>query len=222
MTFQRARRPEHKQQRYEAILAAARELALRDGVRAVSLADIAGAVGMHKSALLRYFETREEIYLRLAVADWGDWVSAMRAALAPLPSGSVQGVASAFATTLAERPLLCDLLTHAPLNLERNVSMDAVRGYKRAAHAAVTDVVTAVRTILPDLSEDGTLDLVGAVGMVAASLWQMSHPPQLLADLYEQEPELGHANLAFEPSITRMAETMILGIRARESNAPVQ
>jgi len=217
VTFQRARRPEHKQQRYEAILAAARELAVREGVRAVSLADIAGSVGMHKSALLRYFETREEIYLRVAATDWGDWAAAMRAALAELSPGADTGVAAAFASTLAERPLLCDLLTHAPLNLERNVSMDAARAYKHAALGAMAEVVAAVRAVLPELSDAAAFDLVAAVNTIAAGLWQVCHPPALLADLYEREPELGHANLPFEPTIIRLTETMILGLRARES-----
>src|ERR1700688_1590795 len=76
-TFQRARRPEQKQQRQEAILSAARELALRDGVRAVSLAGIAAMARIDKSALLRYFETREQIFLELTAREWGPWVRAL-------------------------------------------------------------------------------------------------------------------------------------------------
>src|SRR5258706_3374562 len=79
--FQRARRPEQKQQRQDAILDAARELALRDGVRAVSLADIAARVGIHKSALLRYFETREQIFLELTAQAWREWTAALHAEL---------------------------------------------------------------------------------------------------------------------------------------------
>ncbi|HEX3832654.1 MAG TPA: helix-turn-helix domain-containing protein, partial [Solirubrobacteraceae bacterium] len=62
-TFQRARSAENKAHRRETILTAAAQLAARDGVRQVTLTDIADAVGMHKSALLRYFETREQIFL---------------------------------------------------------------------------------------------------------------------------------------------------------------
>ncbi|MEV1248540.1 helix-turn-helix domain-containing protein, partial [Nonomuraea sp. NPDC049750] len=51
-----------------AILAAARELALRSGVRTVSLCAVAAAVGLAKSNVVRYFGTREEIYLELAGA----------------------------------------------------------------------------------------------------------------------------------------------------------
>ena len=63
--FVRARRPEHKQQRREAILAAARALALERGVRAVTLGDLADSVGLAKSNVVRYFGTREEIFVDL-------------------------------------------------------------------------------------------------------------------------------------------------------------
>src|SRR6266487_5598894 len=99
MVFQRARRPEHKQQRYDAILAAARALALQNSVRDVSLADIAAEVGMHKSALLRYFTTRDEIYLHLAARDWQDWAEAIARALADAPTGSTGDVAGALTRT---------------------------------------------------------------------------------------------------------------------------
>jgi AcrR family transcriptional regulator len=51
--FVRARRPEQKRQRREAILAAARELAIEAGVRNVSLGGVAAAVGLAKSNIVR-------------------------------------------------------------------------------------------------------------------------------------------------------------------------
>src|SRR5579862_5917977 len=87
-TFERARRPEQKLQRRDAILRAAGELALRAGVRNVSLADIAARVGIHKSALLRYFETREQIFLELTAAAWRDWIGALHAGLDEAPQGA--------------------------------------------------------------------------------------------------------------------------------------
>src|SRR5258707_14513545 len=128
--FQRARRPEPKQQRQDAILDAARELARRDGVRAVSLAGIAAEVGIHKSALLRYFETREQIFLELTAEAWRDWARALHAGLDAASAGSAALVADVFARAFADRPLFCDLIAHTPLSLERNVSPEAVRPYK--------------------------------------------------------------------------------------------
>src|ERR1700753_2346790 len=96
-TYQRARRPEQKRERQAAILDAARALALRDGVRPVSLADIAAQVGMHKSALLRYFETREQIFLELTAQAWQEWAAALEAAFADVPPGDPARVAAVFA-----------------------------------------------------------------------------------------------------------------------------
>src|SRR5450755_3301471 len=95
--YQRARRPEQKQQRQNAILGAAGDLALRDGVRAVSLADIADRVGIHKSALLRYFETREQIFLELTARAWRDWLGALLAGLEDAAPGDAGLVADVLA-----------------------------------------------------------------------------------------------------------------------------
>jgi AcrR family transcriptional regulator len=137
--FQRARRPEQKLQRQDAILGAARDLALRDGVRNVSLADIAARVGIHKSALLRYFETREQIFLELTAEAWRDWARHLHARLDAAPTGSARLVADVFARSFSDRPLLCDLIAHTPLNLERNVSPEAVRRYKRTSLGVVNE-----------------------------------------------------------------------------------
>src|SRR6201996_2297075 len=87
-SFQRARRPEQKEQRREEILAAAAALARRDGVRAVSLSDIARAVDIHKSALLRYFETREQIFLELTAREWRDWEAEVTTAFGDIAAGA--------------------------------------------------------------------------------------------------------------------------------------
>ncbi|MEV5593624.1 TetR family transcriptional regulator [Streptomyces sp. NPDC052496] len=83
----RARSPEAKRARETAILDAAARLATAHGIRSVTLTDIAAEVGMHKSAMLRYFDTREEIFLRLAATGWVEWSQAVRGQLADVPPG---------------------------------------------------------------------------------------------------------------------------------------
>src|SRR5580692_8589715 len=107
--FQRARSTAAKEQRETAILAAARALGAERGIRQITLTDISEAVGMHKSALLRYFETREEIFLRLTADGWRDWSAALRAELEGLAAPAPAAVAGAFARTLTARGLFCDL-----------------------------------------------------------------------------------------------------------------
>jgi AcrR family transcriptional regulator len=209
--FQRARRPEHKAQRVEAILAAARTLALRDGVRSVSLTDIAAEVGIHKSAVLRYFETREEIYLRLTAEGWREWVDAVRTGLA---GTGPDALTTALTSTLADRPLFCELLAHASLHLERHVSTQAVRDFKLTSLAAVDELLTVAGHAVPALGPDGGIDLVAGVTALAASLWQTSHPPETLAELYRSDPRLAHAAMDFPVRLHHLTHALITGLAA--------
>jgi AcrR family transcriptional regulator len=215
--FQRARRPEQKRQREAAILEAARRLALRDGVRNISLADIAADVGMHKTALLRYFGTREEIYLNIATEAWREWPKALADSLGELARGDVPGIAKAFAASLEERPLLCDLLTHAPLNLERNVSLTAVLTFKLAAITGGKTLTDAVRKVLPTLTEDDGNELLVGITTLAAGLWQLSHPPPNVAKLYVEHPAMSHTSIEFVSAITRLTETLTFGLLAKRA-----
>jgi AcrR family transcriptional regulator len=213
-TFQRARRPEQKQQRQDAILDAARELALRHGVRNVSLADIADQVGIHKSALLRYFETREQIFLELTAQAWRDWVRALHAELdgaSPGSAGSAALVADVVARSFADRPLLCDLIPHTALNLERNVSPDGVRRYKLTSLGAVSDAAGLVHRVLPDLTAEECLEFISVMANLAGSLWQISNPPPALAELYASDPELAHARVDLAPRLRRTAMVLLAG-----------
>jgi AcrR family transcriptional regulator len=212
--FQRARRPEQKEQRREAILAAAGDLARRDGVRAVTLSEIARAVGIHKSALLRYFETREQIFLELTGREWTAWQEATTTALTALVPGDPDAVATTLATSFVERPLLCDLIPHTALNLERHVSVEAVHAYKLISLGAVGAVATALAVPLPDLTDDQRLELVSYVALLAGSMFQIATPPKPLADLYEREPALGHSLLDLDARLTRATQVTIAGLEA--------
>jgi AcrR family transcriptional regulator len=55
-----------KELRKSALLYAARELGLEQDVHAVALTAVTARVGLHLSALRRYFESREELPLELA------------------------------------------------------------------------------------------------------------------------------------------------------------
>ncbi|WP_433513186.1 TetR/AcrR family transcriptional regulator [Nonomuraea sp. CA-143628] len=207
--FLRARRPEHKQQRREAILAAARELALRSGVRTVSLRAVAAAVGLAKSNVVRYFGTREEIYLELAAEEWQGWKEAvterLRAAAGP------GDVVDALAETLEARPLMCDLLGYAAASLEHNVSLEAARAFKVVLLGVGADVGAEVARAT-ELTEGEGLELVGAATGLAGFLYPMAHPPPVLAELYAQEPGIAAGRPPFLPTLKRAIAAFLAGL----------
>src|ERR1700761_6926153 len=235
-TYQRARRPEQKLERRDAILGAARELALRDGVRAVSLAGIAARVGIDKSALLRYFETREQIFLELTTREWAPWVRALHdgldgaapgaadatAVAAAMAAGSpamaagstdtADRVADVVARSFGERPLFCDLLAHTPLNLERNVSPEAVRGYKLISLGAVGEAADVVHRVLPDLTEQECREFISVIASLAGNLWQIANPVPALAAMFAADPALALACVDLVPRLRRTAEILLAGL----------
>ena len=210
--FRRARSAEAKQQREEAILAAARRLGAERGIRQVTLTDIADAVGMHKSAMLRYFETREQIFLRLTADGWRDWSAALRSSLGPLPSGAPpEATARAMAESLVARPMFCDLLAQAPLNLERNVSVDSVRAFKLVTLDEVR-AISADLTRLLGLTEQQAVDVIATATSLAGALWQMATPGPEIQDLYRSDPRLAHAAVEVGPRLTRVLTALLTGL----------
>jgi AcrR family transcriptional regulator len=211
--FQRARSPEAKQRREDAILAAARSLGAERGIRQITLTDIADTIGMHKSALLRYFETREQIFLRLTAQDWQEWSAALRAELERIDgSPTAEAVAAAFSTTLADRAMFCDLLAQAPLNLERNVSLEAVRAYKLGTHHQVDAIVEVMRGLLPSLTQRDCIDVIATATSLSGAFWQMANPPPEVAALYRSDARLAHAVFEIEPRVRRVLTAMLKGM----------
>jgi AcrR family transcriptional regulator len=200
--FQRARSTAAKRQREASILDAARQLGAERSIRQVTLTEIAEAVGMHKSALLRYFETREEIFLQLTAEGWREWSGSLRAELAMLTDPTPASIAALFAGSLAARGGFCDLLAQAPLNLERNVSVE------------LDAIVTAVQRLLPALVESDAIDLIATATSLSGAFWQMATPGPEIADLYRTDPRLGHAVVDVEPRLQRILTALIKGLLA--------
>ncbi|MFF4623026.1 TetR/AcrR family transcriptional regulator [Nonomuraea jabiensis] len=215
--FVRARRPEHKQQRREEILAAARDLALASGVRNVSLGAVAEAVGLAKSNIMRYFGTREEIYLILAAEEWRQWAAAVTARLETSPDdvapdgGAADGVAAVLAGTLADRPLLCDLLSQTATTLEHNVSIEAARTFKRAILAVIADLGAQVARATGLTVNEG-VELVAAATALAGILYHVANPSPMLAELYAQDPDIAATRPDFLPTLTRALKALLAGL----------
>jgi hypothetical protein len=62
-------------------------------------------------------------------------------------------------------------------------------------------------------------DLIAAVTALAASLWQYSHPPEVLAELYVTDPRLAHAATDFTPRLEHLTHAVILGLTGESGQA---
>ena len=103
------------------------------------------------------------------------------------------------------------LFAQTPMNLERNVSVDAVRAYKLAVGDHLDRIASAARGALPALGDDAARDLVAVATSLAGTFWQISTPPPEIAALYRADPRLGHALVDFEPRLSRILTAYLEG-----------
>src|SRR5690242_14302688 len=115
-TFQRARSEEQREIRRRAILDTAAAMLDEMPAGALTLNELSRQVGLAKSNVLRYFESREAILLELLDRDWQQWTATLPEQLTasvspdapPIQRG--QEFAAVLAHSLAQHRVLCDLL----------------------------------------------------------------------------------------------------------------
>ena len=207
--FTRARSPAQKAQRRDDILAAARRLAAEHGVPAITLGDLADEVGLAKSNVVRYFGTREEIFVELCIDEslvLRDLVvERLAAAAAP---GHVAGVV---ADAVAGAPVFCEVVGLLPTHLEHNVSFDAALRLKVTTAGVLDDLRVALVAAVPGLDPADAARALGAVVLLASGLWAMARPSSVVREVYAARPDLGSALAAdaAEGSVREQLEPVV-------------
>lgn len=212
---QRARSQADKELRKTALMAAARELALERGVREVTLTAVTAHVGLHPSALRRYFESRDELLLELAEHGWEEWRDELVAGLGDSRGLAPAELADVVSGSLERLPLFCDLLTHVVLSLEGAVRLERARRYKLAATAAYDAMIEALVGADAGLGRQGAQTLLTAAMSGAAYLFQLSRPTATLRELYAEEPRWAHDALRFRARLTALLTAVARGARER-------
>ena len=214
--FQRARSPEHKQQRRDAIVEAAAGLLAEHGLDGVTLTAIAKEAGLSKSNLYRYFESREHILLDLMQDDWTEWVEAIETALRPRAEGpwTAEEVARVMVQVTVERPRLCELISVLNSVLERNVSEEAVLAFKTRGIGLAMRHVVAMHAALPNLSLESAIAFMKGMFVLLAGLWPAAHPPEVVRKVM-QRPEFQPMCVDYQDTLHTSAAAMLRGFVGR-------
>ena len=219
--FQRARSEEQRQARRDAILRVAAEMVAEMPVAELSLNELSRRVGLAKSNVLRYFESREAVLLELLDSAWRGWLDRLAAELpervdaaAPVAERR-EGTAAAVAASLAGDRLLCELMSVSAAVLERNVSPTVARSYKLSAIANTKSLGGLVRERLPELRADGAANFAAGTLAATAGIWPLAQPSPALLELYEREPELAVLRLDFAGALGEFLATLLAGCLVR-------
>lgn len=220
MTFQRARSEEQREVRRRAILDTAAAMLDEMPVAEVSLNELSRRVGLAKSNVLRYFESREAVLLELLDDFLGDWLTELAEELAAgvethaAPDVRAGQLAEVLSGSLAGRAVLCDLFGAQGGVLEHNVSVEVVKRHKRASLTKLATMSELVRRHVPELG-DGAQQfcLISLVSAGALSSY-VPPPPSLLA-AYADEPELGVLHMELHDALRVSFTSALLGVLPR-------
>jgi AcrR family transcriptional regulator len=222
-TFQRARSDEQRAVRSQAILDAAAAMLREMPVADISLNELSRRVGLAKSNVLRYFDSREAVLLELLASASREWLAHLAA---ELPSAvrrragfnrRAEQLATAIAQSLAERPVLCDLISSQAAVLEHNVSVEAVTKYKLSAVTDAEALTGQVRDALPELSHDDAWRYGVGAWLMTAALWAYARPPEAVLQAQAADPRLQKTHLDFAVALADYLTTLAIGLHARAS-----
>jgi AcrR family transcriptional regulator len=219
-TFQRARNDEQREIRRRAILDTAAAMLDEMPVAEVSLNELSRRVGLAKSNVLRYFESREAVLLELLDDFMGSWLASLEDELsAGIEADAAQDVRAArladiLSRSLASRVVLCDLFGAQGGVLEHNVSVEVVKRHKRSSLAKLTKMSELLRRHVPELGEGAQLFCLITLVSAGALASYVPPPPSLVA-AYEEEPELGVLNLNLEDALRVAFTSALLGVLPR-------
>lgn len=220
-TFQRARSDEQRALRSQAILDTAAAMLEEMPVAELSLNELSRRVGLAKSNVLRYFDSREAVLLELLITSARAWIAQLAEEVPSAVSRRAgfkrraERLASAVAGSLVDRPVLCDLISAQAAVLEHNVSVEAVKKYKLAAMADAETLADLVHDALPELSEDDVWRYVIGIWVMTSAFWPHARPPEAVREAYAADERLRNSQLDFPIALEDYLTTLAVGLHAR-------
>lgn len=220
MTFQRARSEEQREIRRQAILDTARSMLDEMPAAEVGLNELSRRVGLAKSNVLRYFESREAVLLELLTGVLETWIGEVSQELAdgvdPRLPARERGdqVAAVISRSLARHPVLCDLANAQAGVLEHNVSVDVVLRHKRSAVANLGRVVELLHHHLPELGDSARTVCLTAL-VLAGAMSTYSRPSASTLAAYAADPALDGLRVDLDSDLESAVALLIAGALTR-------
>ena len=220
MTFQRARSEEQRAIRRRAILATALAMLDEMPVAEVSLNELSRRVGLAKSNVLRYFESREAVLLELLDSALYTWLAELsdelEASVDPRMSARERGdqLAATLSRSLARHTVLCDLINAQAGVLEHNVPVEVVVHHKRSGSEHFKTMTNLVREHLPELGQGAEMVCMTTL-ILAGALSTHCRPSASTLAAYQADPTLAALRLDLRTTLESAIATLIIGALAR-------
>ena len=167
--------------------------------------------GLYRTAVRRYYESKEELLLGLAERGYQQWRDEVISRLQDRSNLGPTDVADVITDALVALPVFCDTVTHISLRLEGDVSIERARRFKENTFVAYDTMVSAL-VQAGTMTKQQIYTLTSTAGVLPANYWQVAHPSPTLVELYKQEPRWGHVAYEFEPKLRLSLRSTAVGL----------
>ena len=215
MVWKRARSPEQIEQRRADILRAAGDLFEAKGIDDVSLTAIACRAKISKANVYRYFESREAIFIEILLGEVERWVTELERLFAPLAgSDDIEGFVTALVDESVRRPKMLALMAALPSVLERNVSGDVIRSFKRSILGFALRLNNAANVALPAVSIESMHHFYTFYINFMTGLYPATHPAPHVSEIIA-EPEFSFFARDFRQTLVDQSVVVLKGLLAK-------
>lgn len=216
MSWERARKPEQKAVRREAILSAARSLFSKLAYEEISLNAIAREAGISKPNVYRYFSTREEIFLAIFESERDDFVESFSSRLRRVRTKTSVAISRVWVETALKHKTLLDLLPQVSTSMEKNSSVEELVLFKQRGYGRFDELVNTLATAFPRLEPVQWATVLQCAFSMMAGLWPFSNPGDNVLEAM-RHPDVNRTVWDFEPLMVSGLSALIEGMVLQSS-----
>ncbi len=227
-TFQRARNEEQREARRQAILVTATAMLEEMPVSRLTLTELSRRVGLAKSNVLRYFESREDVLLFLSEQAATQFLIEVTGTLPGRidPAAGLRARAEALATELASAfaadPILCELLSAQSVILEHNVSVEVALRHKLSARNSLAGLGELLRTLLPELDAEQGAYAAQLTIVLVGGFWVRGRPSRSVSGAYQIDASLNFLNPEFRAGLARALVPVLIGLTVQAGGSRLE
>lgn len=211
----RAVKDSQKQERSEAILAAANDIFAATPYKDIALEAVAAKVGVARGTLYLYFKTKEDLFLTLlerSAIDWFDCLDTqLKAACDADATPDIEQIANIFTESVVQRPNLMRLTSLMHSILEYNIDYPRALEFKRGIAERRRRTAQLLEKCLPFLQTgQGSRLLIYSNTLIIGFMHQAEAAPVIQQVLAEFGTEL--FSVSFKEDYTKAFRALLYGL----------
>jgi AcrR family transcriptional regulator len=185
MCFKRARNDKNIEIRKKEIINAASKIYDLLGYNGVTFTSISEHTKFTRPTIYKYFNTKEEILLKILLSDMYEWISVLIKSFKLNKIYSVNEIAEIWAKSINNNFRLMNLYSVLFTSIEKNVSIEALVEFKKQSFILQTKMVNLLKQLFPNSNEDNILEFLLNHMSLVLGLYPMCNPCEIQSKAME-------------------------------------